>query len=166
MDLVRTENSFVRNQNKSPKNKRGQIIYIVFFTIALVGIEYFLRDIFTKLTFLISMRSKSIIVCKYLEYLDFYNWSGRYLFLFFLYNFVNVYAALSLIFLDSLSVFINGLVRFPYLDPRPFWTRPDLPPLLLCYRLRKSFNYRNKYVHNFNNYLQIANFQLSKCLSQ
>jgi hypothetical protein len=108
------------------KTKYKKIIYILFFTITLVLLEYFLRDFLKYVNSFFN--SYNVKDCKKYEYFEFYELSGRYFLLYLVYNMVNVYAALSFIFLDCIGVFINGLIRFFYLDPRPFWENSALPP--------------------------------------
>jgi hypothetical protein len=139
--------------------KRNKIIYILFFTITLVLLEYFLRDFLKYINSFFN--SYNVSDCKNYEYFEFYELSGRYFLLYLVYNMVNVYAALSFIFLDSIGVFINGLIRFLYLDPRPFWENAALPPcfcaidygnpsttsinlFILFATLYKAFTYNNR----------------------
>jgi hypothetical protein len=113
--------------NANPKkDKLKNAIFISIFTVILVIMELLLRSKLKTLNLFLG--SKKIENCKYFEYFEFYELSGRYFLLFTVYNFVNVYAALCFIFLDCFSVFLNGLIRFIYLDPRPFWENIELPP--------------------------------------
>jgi membrane-associated phospholipid phosphatase len=139
--------------------KVHKIIYISIFTLCLVVLEYLLRDFLKYLNSFFNSYNKED--CKKYEYFEFYELSGRYFLLFVVYNLVNVYAALCFIFLDSFGVFINGLIRFIYLDPRPFWTDERFPPcfcavdygnpsttginlFILFATLYKCFTYNNK----------------------
>lgn len=139
--------------------KIHKIIYISIFSLLLIILEYLLRDFLKYLnSFYNSFKKED---CKKYEYFEFYELSGRYFLLFVVYNLVNVYAALCYIFLDSFGVFINGLIRFIYLDPRPFWTDDRYPPcfcavdygnpsttginlFILFATLYKCFTYDNK----------------------
>ena len=119
--------SYYRKERK--KKTQSKLIIILSF-LSLCGIiEYFSRETLKKSSEnFFSPNNKNR--CRLLDKFDFYNYSGRYILLFLTLNFVNLYAAISFIFLDMLSVALSGIINFFYLEPRPFWENAKLKP---CY---------------------------------
>ena len=113
-------------KEKKKKTKKKLIILLSFLSLCVI-IEYFTRETLKKSSKQI-FGSKNNKNCELLEKFDFYNYSGRYILLFYILNFVNLYAAIGFIFLDMSSVALSGIINFFYLEPRPFWEDSNLKP--------------------------------------
>ncbi len=114
------------NSKKKSRRKIDRIVAVLIFLTIVVILQELLRSYIKKINIFFGIRS--LASCQYLNYFEFFDIGGRYFLLFTIYNMVNAYAALCFIFLDAFSVFVNGLIRFIYLDPRPFWQHDELPP--------------------------------------
>lgn len=111
---------------KEKRNKK--IIYITIFTVLAFTIEYLVRAQFTDLSEWIQERLTFSFKCELGSYFLWFKYQGKVFIFLFFYNISGVYASLSMIFLDSFGIFINGTLKLIYTDPRPFWRNENLVP--------------------------------------
>lgn len=108
--------------------KRSKIIYITIFTVLVFLIEYLIRAQFTDLSEWIQERLTFAYKCEIGSYFLWFKYQGKVFIFLFFYNISGIYASLSMIFLDSFGIFINGTLKLIYTDPRPFWRNENLVP--------------------------------------
>lgn len=117
------------------RNKKILLILFLLFIIFLI--EFILRENlenFSEIFYLknnpLEPQNKALIAprCIILKKLSFFEFQGKYILIFFIFNFSNIYAAFSFIFLDSIAVFLNGILKLLYNQPRPFWKNPNVLP--------------------------------------
>ena len=106
-----------------PKNQNLFKIFIFLFVC--LSLEFVFRDDLKEITLKYFSGAMSQ---KYLRTIDFYSINGKYILLYLILNYVNVPSALSFLFLDCITIFINGILKFFYLDERPFWNNSNLIP--------------------------------------
>lgn len=117
-----------QNQKSKEKERRSKLIYISLFTIFAFIIEYLIREPFTNLSESIQKQLVFESKCDIGSIFLWFKYQGKTFLFLTLYNISNVYVSLSMIFLDSFGIFINGIFKLFYTDPRPFWRNPDLVP--------------------------------------
>ena len=117
----------VTYKDKSTINPKNQKLFNLFiFLFICLSLEFIFRDNLKELT--LKYFSGSLEE-KYLKFFDFYSINGKYILLYLILNYINVPSALSFLFLDCFTIFINGILKFFYLDDRPFWYNDKLVPL-------------------------------------
>lgn len=125
--LLDMSSSFYKKVAK--EKAKTKAIYLAIFIGVVTIIEYFTREklkIISNYFFISGDPTR----CYKFTYLEFYSFSGRYILLFIVYHYVNIFAALNIIFLDTFGLAVNGLLRYFYFEPRPFWENTDSFP---CY---------------------------------
>lgn len=135
LELLQNEEALKLSNNQkndfSSENKltmqKTKLINVGVALMIVIVIEYFTRD-YSKVFTIQVFGSPNKDKCQLFEFYEFYNFGGRYLLCFLIFSYVNVYAALTYTFLDCFVVFINGIIRFFYLDDRPFWKHPEFAP--------------------------------------
>ncbi len=151
----------------SKEKAKTKFIYLSVFLGVVTILEYFTRD-YLKTFSNYLFHSNDPSRCYKYNYVEFYSFSGKYFILFLIYNYVNIFAALNLIFLDTFGLALNGIIRYFYLEPRPFWENEDSFPcfcatdysgpsttgtniMIIFASLYRSFTYKNKnsYQRNF-----------------
>jgi hypothetical protein len=110
------------------KDKKNKILYIVIFTFLAFTIEYLIREPFTDLSEWIQERLNFTFKCELGSYFLWFKYQGKTFIFLFVYNISNVFVSLSMIFLDSFGIFINGTLKLIYTDARPFWRNANLVP--------------------------------------
>jgi len=136
-------------------SKNSKIIFILTFTIILFFWEYLFRNFSSELSTKIVkkiLKKGTTEHCHILSNLQFFEYDGRFLLLLIILNFTNTFSALTFVLLDSFSVYLNGVLKIIYLEPRPFWTHPDLYPCI-C-----ATNYGNPSTTGMNQFIIFAVF--------
>lgn len=144
-----------------PSNsKQDKICFIILFAFILFTFEYIFRDHMTylsnyilKSTFQTGLESN----CLNLRRLVLFEDHGRYIIFIFVLNFSNTLGGLTIIFMDAMSIFINGYLKLLYTETRPYWTDPEIIP---C---KCSANYGNPSTTGFNQFIIFA--VAYKCLT-
>lgn len=116
------------NAEELEAKRNKKIIYITIFTVLAFTIEYLVRAQFTDLSEWIQERLTFSFKCELGSYFLWFKYQGKVFIFLFFYNISGVYASLSMIFLDSFGIFINGTLKLIYTDPRPFWRNENLVP--------------------------------------
>ena len=117
------------NRKESQKKAKDRTIYLIIALGSLTIIEYFTKDYLKSYSNYLFGNSNPNRCYTYL-YFDFYSLSGRYFIFFLIYNYINIYAALCIIFLDNVSFAFSNIIKFFCLEPRPFWETSSLFPCL------------------------------------
>ena len=108
-------------------NKLYRKIFISIFTLVLFLFEFFTRNILKQLSvtyFFSSDQSR----CSYFVYTDYLEKGIKYFMIYLTYNIFNVYSALTIIFVDTLSVVVSHNMKLIYKDVRPFLNEPSFLP--------------------------------------
>jgi hypothetical protein len=140
--------------------KQDKINFIILFALFLFTFEFFFREQMTLMSnFLLKSSFETGLKsnCLNLKRLQLFESHGRYIIFIFVLNFSNTLGGLSIIFLDALSIFINGHLKLLYTETRPYWTDPDIIP---C---KCSANYGNPSTTGFNQFIIFA--VAYKCLT-
>ena len=106
-----------------PKNQNLFKNFIFLFIC--LSLEFVFRDDLKEITL---KYFSGALPQKYLRTIDFYSINGKYILLYLILNYVNIPSSLSFLFLDCITIFINGILKFFYLDERPFWNNSNLIP--------------------------------------
>ena len=108
--------------------RKNKIIYICIFTFLAFTIEYLVREPFTHFSEWIQEQLVFESKCDIGSLFLWFKYQGKTFIVLFVYNISNIYISLSLFFLDSFGIFINGVFKLFYDDPRPFWRNANLVP--------------------------------------
>jgi membrane-associated phospholipid phosphatase len=130
--------------------KRGKqkVIYILSFLTAVVLLDYFFKNHVNYVSSYFLLNSPSW--CPFISHFRFFEFDGKYLIFALIYNLSTINAALLFIFFDSISLYINGILKLFYLDPRPFWENDRLYPCI-C-----AINYGNPSTSSINQFLVVS----------
>jgi hypothetical protein len=132
---------------------KNKIMFITIFAIILFSCEFLFRSVFSEISVKLVkkvLKEGDMSHCNFLKSLQFFEYEGRFLLLFVVYNFTNTFSALSLVLLDSFSVYLNGVMKMIYQEPRPFWVETDLYPCI-C-----ASNYGNPSTTGINQFILFA----------
>ena len=113
--------------NTKKTNKLYRKIFISLFTLFLFLFEFFTRNFLKQLSityFFSSDQSR----CSYFVYTDYLEKGIKYFMIYLTYNIVNVYSALTILFVDTLSVVVSHNMKLIYKDDRPFINDTTLLP--------------------------------------
>ncbi len=66
--------------------------------------------------------------CTLLNKLNLYQYNLRYIFLFFMYSYLNIYSTFCYLVLDIITNIINDILRLQIFDSRPFWDNNNVFP--------------------------------------
>lgn len=116
------------DDSQSSSNKKGKIIFITIFTVVVFIAEMLLRAPLTNLSEYIQSQLNFESKCSLGSLFVWFKYQGKSFLFLLVYNICNVYVSLSMIFLDSFGIFINGIFKLFYDDPRPFWRNENLVP--------------------------------------
>ena len=117
----------INYKDKSTINPKNQELFNLFiFLFICLSLEFIFREQLKELTL---KYFSGFLEEKYLKFFDFYSINGKYILLYLILNYINVPSALSFLFLDCFTIFLNGILKFFYLDDRPFWNNEKLIPL-------------------------------------
>jgi hypothetical protein len=105
-----------KEANKRAKTK-GKVL--LGFLVVIFVFSYFARN--TKFISLMIFANNDYKRCTLLNKLDLYQYNIRYIFLFFMYSYLNIYSAFCYLVLDVVANIINDLLRLGFFDSRPFW---------------------------------------------
>jgi membrane-associated phospholipid phosphatase len=108
------------------KVQRNRVIYITTFLGVAFVLDYFLSRFLNSIASYGQLNNPSW--CSFYEKLEFFEFDGKYILFAVIYNLSNINAALIFAFFDSISLFLNGVLKLFYLDPRPFWEDQTLHP--------------------------------------
>ena len=91
--------------------------------LAFLFVIFFLANYSTKTKYisLLVFANNDYKRCTLLNKLDLYKYNIRYIFLFFMYSYLNIYSTFTYLVLDVLTNILNDILRLLYFDSRPFW---------------------------------------------
>ena len=121
-----SDESLIGNNNltfiKRESRKRTKLktnVLIIFLTI----ISIFGKFIFplTKEISMLIFADKDYKRCDILNKLDLYQYNIKYIFLFFMYSYINIFATFCYLTMDILCNILIEIICFLYFEPRPFW---------------------------------------------
>jgi hypothetical protein len=130
------------------KAQRNRVIFITIFLVVVFVLDYIFKNYLNDLASYGYINDTSW--CPFYEKLEFFEFDGRFVLFAFIYNLSNINASLIFVFFDSVSTFINGVIKLFYLDPRPFWENTNLTPCI-C-----AINYGNPSTTTITQYLLFA----------
>ena len=108
-----------KEREKKTKNRLSHLLILL---TLLFFIEYFTKEqmkIFSNYIFSNSNPKRCPKLSKFL----FENYGGRYILLFLIYNYINIYGALTFMFIDTFSLAFSSFIKSFYIEPRPFWEK-------------------------------------------
>ena len=111
---------------KKESRKRAKLkmrVLLVFLVIIFILAFFFGPK--TKKFSIMLFANKDYKRCTLLNKLDLYQYNIRYIFLFFMYSYLNIYSTFCYLVLDIIAKIINDILRFEIFDSRPFWDNND-----------------------------------------
>jgi hypothetical protein len=115
------ENSIIyAGKKKNKKVRPEKIIAITFFISIIIILEYF----FGKKTKYISsliFGNNNYKRCILLNKLDLYKYDIRYIFIFIMFTYINMYAVFCYMIIDIVLLILNDIIRLLFFESRPFW---------------------------------------------
>ena len=133
--------------------KKSQLIYISVFTVALFIAEYLLHNIILEFSTWAQLNlDPNGVYCWIWNPLAYFeNYEGILLLAAFVVNMYNLFSSISWIFLSTFGIFVNGVLKLIYIDPRPFWVDERLFPCI-C-----TANYGNPSTTGLNGFIMFIN---------
>jgi hypothetical protein len=130
------------------KVNRNKIIFLICFLFAIFTIDFLFKNYFNRFSEYFIINDPTW--CPMLARLEFFEFDGKFFLFVFIYNLVNINAALIYVFFDTIGQYLNGIIKLFYLDPRPFWDNRQLYPCI-C-----AINYGNPSTTTVNQFLLFA----------
>ena len=109
------------------KKTKNRTTYLAIFLMIIFFLEYFTKEEMKTYSNSI-FESSNPKRCPKLSKFSFYLYGGRYILLFLIYNYVNIYGALTYIFIDTFSLAFSSFLKSFYIEPRPFWEKNSIFP--------------------------------------
>ena len=75
----------------------------------------------TKFISILLFGNKDYKRCTLLNKLDLYQYNIKYIFLFFMYSYINIYSAFCYLAIYIVTNIINDIIRVCFFESRPFW---------------------------------------------
>ena len=148
-----------KEREKKTKNRLSHLLILL--TI-LFFIEYFTKEqmkIFSNYIFSNSNPKRCPKLSKFL----FENYGGRYILLFLIYNYINIYGALTFMFIDTFSLAFSSFIKSFYIEPRPFWEKKNIFP---CFCAKGYSGPSTTGIYTFVIFASFYKIFKSKCRSQ
>ena len=121
--LNMTSTSIIKEKKKRTKQKTkvlfGFLVVIFVFSILARKTKYISLMIFAN---------NDYKRCTLLNKLNLYQYNLRYIFLFFMYSYLNIYSTFCYLVLDIITNIINDILRLQIFDSRPFWDNNNVFP--------------------------------------
>ena len=113
----------IRNDNHSIKYK---MIYISTILIAFIIFDFFIKNILKSLTTYLFFTPDNTR-CDYFIFSNYVEKGLKYFLFYFVFNYINIYSSLFMIFLDSLSLIISSNLKLIYKEERPYFSNTKFP---------------------------------------
>ena len=113
----------IRNDNHSIKYK---MIYISTILIAFIIFDFFIKNILKSLTTYLFFTPDNTR-CDYFIFSNYVEKGLKYFLFYFVFNYINIYSSLFMIFLDSLSLIISSNLKLIYKEERPYFSNTNYP---------------------------------------
>ena len=113
----------IRNDNYSIKYK---VIYISTILIAFIIFDFFVKNILKSLTTYLFFTPDNTR-CDYFIFSNYVEKGLKYFLFYFVFNYINIYSSLFMIFLDSLSLIISSNLKLIYKEERPYFSNTKFP---------------------------------------
>ena len=115
------ENSIIyAGKKKNKKVRPEKIIAITFFISIIIILEYFFGKK-TKYISLLIFGNNNYKRCILLNKLDLYKYDIRYIFIFIMFTYINMYAVFCYMIIDIVLLILNDIIRLLFFESRPFW---------------------------------------------
>ena len=114
------DNSYYGGKRKKKKVKPEKIIAVILFLSIIIVLEYFFGNK-TKYISLIFFGNNDYKRCVLLNKLDLYKYDIRYVFIFIMFTYINLYAVFCYMAADVVLMIINDIIRLSIFETRPFW---------------------------------------------
>ena len=117
--------SYYRKERE--KKTKNRTTYLAILLLILFFVEHFTKEemkIYSNAIF----ESSNPKRCPKLSKFSFYLYGGRYILIFLIYNYVNIYGALTYMFIDTFSLAFSSFLKSFYIEPRPFWEKNTIFP--------------------------------------
>mgnify|MGYP002625522711 CR=1 FL=1 len=155
--------TFIKRESRK-RSKLKTNVLLIFISIIFTLAHYAFPK--TKVISILIFSNNDYKRCELLNKLDLYQYDIKYIFLFLMYSYINIFSAFIYLTLYILCDILNDIICFLYFEPRPFWESNgdsfpcvcELTPaspshtasnsflfLSLFYFLREEVKQRNKY---------------------
>ena len=117
--------SYYRKERE--KKTKNRTTYLAILLLILFFVEHFTKEemkIYSNAIFESSNPKRCVKLSKF----SFYLYGGRYILIFLIYNYVNIYGALTYMFIDTFSLAFSSFIKSFYIEPRPFWEKKTIFP--------------------------------------
>ena len=115
----------VKKESRKRSKEKSKVL-IIFLVIIFILALYFGKS--TKKFSLFLFANNDYKRCTLLNKLDIYQYNIRYLFLFVMYSYLNIYATFCYLVLDIIINIFNDLLRLFFFESRPFWEQNNVFP--------------------------------------
>ena len=110
--------TFIKRESRKRTKSKTNVLIIFLAIISIFG--KFIFPLTKEISMLI-FANKDYKRCEILNKLDLYQYNIKYIFLFFIYSYINIFATFCYLTLDILCDILNEILCFLYFDARPFW---------------------------------------------
>ena len=127
--LLNMNSSYVKRESKKKAKTKTQVL-LLFLVIIFVLAKFYGKE--TKNFSLLLFANNDYKRCTLLNKLDLYQYNIRYIFLFFMYSYLNIYSTFCYLVLDIVINSFNDIIRFIFFDSRPFWDNNEIVFPCVC----------------------------------
>ena len=116
--LLNMSMTYVKKESRKRSKSKAKVLLIFLAIIFILETFFFPK---TKYISLLLFANNDYKRCTLLNKLNLYQYNIRYIFLFFMFSYLNIYSTFCYLVLDILANILNDIIRFLYFEPRPFW---------------------------------------------
>ena len=120
--LLNMSLTHVKKESRKRAKSKMRVLLVLLVIIFLLAFFFGSK---TKYFSLLLFANNNYKRCTLLNKLDLYQYNIRYLFLFFMYSYLNIYSTFCYLVLDVIVKIFNDILRFEIFDSRPFWDNND-----------------------------------------
>ena len=112
--------SLLTQKKESRKRSKSKIKVLLLFLFIIFTLAYMFGEK-TKFISILLFGNKDYKRCTLLNKLDLYQYNIKYIFLFFMYSYINIYSAFCYLSIYIVTNIINDIIRVCFFESRPFW---------------------------------------------
>lgn len=116
--LIGNNLTFIKRESRKRTKSKSNVLILFLIIIFIFGKHVFPL---TKVISMLIFANKDYKRCEILNKLDLYQYNIKYIILFFMYSYINIFATFCYLTMDILCNILIEIICFLYFEPRPFW---------------------------------------------
>ena len=127
--LLNMNTSYIKRESKKKARSKTQVLLLFLLIIFILAYCFGKK---TRYFSLLIFANNDYKRCTLLNKLDLYQYNIRYIFLFFMYSYINIYSSFCYLVLDIVGNSLNDIIRLCFFESRPFWDNNEIVFPCVC----------------------------------